>query len=230
MESRNARVADPDTRLDVALIDAGGANLGSVRYALERLGVVPRIVRHGDELRGASRVILPGVGAAPPAMRLLRERGFVATLQRMEIPLLGICLGMQLLYEGSEEGDVDCLGLLPGRVVRLQPRDGLRIPHMGWNALEGRTVSPLLLGIPASGCAYFVHGYAAPVTTDCVATTTHGQRFAAVVQRGNCSGVQFHPERSAALGEQLLLNFLRWQPCVGADFGRDNLQARSVLA
>lgn len=216
--------------MDVALIDAGGANLGSVRYALERLGAVPRIVRDGDELRGAARVILPGVGAAGPAMRLLHERGFVAVLQSMQTPLLGICLGMQLLFDRSEEGNAECLGLLPGRVVRLQGRQGLRIPHMGWNALEPRTDSPLLLGIPLGAYAYFVHGYAAPVTRDCVATSSHGQRFAAVVQRDHCCGVQFHPERSGGLGAQLLRNFLRWEPSAKTMAVQDGLQSRSVAA
>ncbi len=217
-------------RMDVVLIDAGGANLGSVRYALERLGTVPRIVRDGDELRGAARVILPGVGAAAPAMRLLHERGFVPALQRMQAPLLGICLGMQLLYERSEEGDVDCLGLLPGRIARLQAREGLRIPHMGWNTLEPLAASPLLFGIPAGAGAYFVHGFAAPVTTDCVATCSHGQRFAAVVQRGHCCGVQFHPERSAGHGAQLLHNFLRWQPAAGDGTVQTCIQSRPVAA
>ena len=229
MACSSARDTDGDAR-DVALIDAGGANLGSVRYALERLGAVPRIVRDGDELRGAGRVILPGVGAAGPAMRLLHERGFVTTLQRMQRPLLGICLGMQLLFDRSDEGDVDCLGLLPGRVVRLRAGEGLRIPHMGWNALEPRTDSPLLFGISADASAYFVHGYAAPVTTDCVATCSHGQQFAAVVQRGHCCGVQFHPERSAGLGARLLHNFLRWQPSAGDRRIQSSIQSQSVAA
>ena len=216
--------------MDVALIDAGGANLGSVRYALERLGAVPRIVRDGDELRGAARVILPGVGAAGPAMRLLHERGFAATLQRMQTPLLGICLGMQLLFERSEEGDVECLSLLPGRVVRLQAGEGLRIPHTGWNALDPQMDSLLLRGIPTGAYVYFVHGYAAPVTSDCVASCSHGQRFAAVVQRGHCCGVQFHPERSAGVGAQLLRNFLVWQPPADSVRSQADARPRAVAA
>ena len=198
---------------DVALIDAGGANLGSVRYALERLGVVARIVRDPDGLRGAGRVILPGVGAAPLAMALLRERGLDDALRALQVPLLGVCLGMQLLFDASEEGDVACLGLLPGRVRKLQPGPGIRVPHMGWNTLE-TTLEPtrevsLLEGIPAGAQAYFVHGYAAPASDDCAATCDHGQRFAAVVQRGRICGAQFHPERSATVGARLLGNFLR---------------------
>jgi imidazole glycerol-phosphate synthase subunit HisH len=194
---------------DVALIDAGGANLGSVRYALERLGATARTVRDADGLRGAQQVILPGVGAAPPAMELLRERGLDDALRALQIPLLGVCLGMQLLFDASEEGDVACLGLLPGRVRKLDPSPGIRVPHMGWNVLEPANATSLLDGIDAGAQAYFVHGYAVPPGDDCIATCDHGQRFAAVVQRGNVCGVQFHPERSAAVGAQLLGNFLR---------------------
>ena len=194
----------------LALIDAGGANLGSVRYALERLGVQARIVRDADGLGDAERIILPGVGAAAPAMALLHERGLVEPLRTTRLPLLGICLGMQLLFEGSDEGDVSCLELLPGRVRKLASGPGVRVPHMGWNTLEPMTASPLLAGVDAGASAYFVHSYAAPVTEDCIAASTHGERFAAMVQRGNVAGAQFHPERSAAVGARLLSNFLHW--------------------
>jgi glutamine amidotransferase len=194
----------------VALIDAGGANLGSVRYALERLGVTARIVRDGDGLRDAARVILPGVGAAPQAMRLLRERGLDTALRTSQVPLLGICLGMQLLFDASEEGDVACLGLLPGCVIKLRPGPGTRVPHMGWNTLRPTRDAPLLDGIPTGAQAYFVHGYAvSPAGDDCIASCDHGSGFAAVVQRGHVCGAQFHPERSAAVGARLLANFLR---------------------
>lgn len=196
----------------LALIDAGGANLGSVRYALERLGVDARVVRDADDLRGAQRVILPGVGAAAPAMALLRERGLDTALRNLDVPLLGICLGMQLLFDASEEGDVECLGLLSGNVFRLQGDASLRVPHMGWNTLENLRDSALLHDIDVPAYAYFVHGYAAPVTEDCIATCTHGEAFAACVQRGRVAGMQFHPERSADLGSTLLANFLRWNP------------------
>ena len=193
----------------VAVIDAGGANFGSVCYALERLGVQPRIVRDADGLRDASKIILPGVGAAAQAMRLLRERGFGDVLSTLAVPLLGICLGMQLLFESSEEGDVSCLGLLPGRVRKLQAGAGLRVPHMGWNALRTERASTLLDGAEAAN-TYFVHSYAAPVTDACIASCTHGATFAAVVQQGNVVGMQFHPERSGVAGARLLSNFLQW--------------------
>lgn len=194
----------------VALIDAGGANLGSVRYALERLGVEARIVRDADGLRDAERIILPGVGAAAPAMALLRERGLVEALRTTRLPLLGICLGMQLLFESSDEGDVECLGLLSGRIRKLSATPGMRVPHMGWNTLQFRVASPLLAGVAADASAYYVHSYAAPVTDDCIAACTHGEPFAAMVQRRNVAGAQFHPERSAAVGARLLSNFLQW--------------------
>ena len=198
--------------MDVAVIDAGGANFGSVCYALERLGARPRIVRDADALAGAPRVLLPGVGAAGPAMSLLRERGFAEVLPVLPVPLLGICLGMQLLFEASDEGDVACLGVLPGRVRKLAGGPGLRVPHMGWNTLEPVAASPLLAGIERDAHAYFVHGYAVPVTGDCIAACTHGERFAAMVARGRIAGAQFHPERSSATGARLLANFLKWDP------------------
>lgn len=196
----------------VALIDAGGANLGSVRDALDRLGAQVDVVRDGDGLRGAGRVILPGVGAAEPGMSLLRERGFVEILRTSKQPLLGVCLGMQLLFDGSEEGDVECLGLVPGRIFRLQEAPGVRVPHMGWNSLQRMQGSPLLAGIDDAASVYFVHSYAAPVTADCIAGCAHGRPFAAIVQRGHVCGAQFHPERSGAIGARLLSNFLAWSP------------------
>lgn len=193
----------------VAVVDSGGANIGSVCYAFERLGVEARLTADPDTIRRADRVVLPGVGAAAAAMRTLADHGLVDVLRVLDRPLLGICLGMQLLFERSEEGDVACLGLLPGVVRRMPPSEGVRVPHMGWNRLMQRGPSPLLQGLRDGAQAYFVHSYAAPVTADCIAATTHGQPFAAMVQRGSVAGAQFHPERSAATGARILENFLR---------------------
>ena len=195
--------------MKVVLVDSGGANLGSVRYALERLGVAPVVSGDPAVITAADRVILPGVGAAAPGMARLRELDLVPTLRALDKPLLGICLGMQLLFEASDEGDVECLGLLPGRVRRMQPAAGLRVPHMGWNRLKPRGDSPLLDGIPDGAQVYFVHGYAAPVDANTIASSDHGETFAAVVQRGKVAGAQFHPERSAAFGARLLANFIQ---------------------
>lgn len=195
----------------VAIVDAGGANFASVRHAFERLGAQAAMARDADELRGAARIVLPGVGTAAPAMALLRQRGFDRALCAAQVPLLGICLGMQLLFSASAEGEVATLGLLDGRVEALPPAPGVRVPHMGWNAVLPVRPSPLFDGIPAGAQMYFVHGFAARPGGDCVAETLHGAAFAAAVQRGTTFGVQFHPERSAGAGARLLGNFLRIQ-------------------
>jgi len=193
---------------DVLLVDSGGANIGSMLYALERLGARARLSADPAEIAAAERLILPGVGAARPAMALLRERGLVEVIRRLTQPLLGICLGMQLLFDSSEEGDVECLGLIPGRVRALRPSPGIRVPHMGWNGLEKSGDDALLAGIADGARAYFVHGYAVPANDFTLATSTHGDAFAAVVRRGNFHGAQFHPERSSDVGARLLSNFL----------------------
>lgn len=194
--------------MQVALVDAGGANIGSVLFALQRLGVEATLTADAEVIRAADRVILPGVSTAAMVMGRLRELDLVDTLRTLERPLLGVCVGMQLLYESSEEGEVQCLGLLPGRVAKLKHSAAIRVPHMGWNTLQPRRATALVEGIGPRDQAYFVHSYAAPVTEDCVLATDHGQRFAAVVQRGRVAGAQFHPERSASVGARLLRNFL----------------------
>ncbi|HEY0660557.1 MAG TPA: imidazole glycerol phosphate synthase subunit HisH [Lysobacter sp.] len=198
--------------MQVVLVDSGGANIGSVRYALERLGVVAELSGDADTIARAERVILPGVGAAPTAMARLRELDLVEVLRGLRQPLLGVCLGMQLLFESSEEGGVDCLGLIPGRIRKMHGGDGVRIPHMGWNGLQMRRDDALLHDIEEGAQAYFVHSYAAPVTAATLASCTHGDEFAAVVRHANCYGAQFHPERSAAVGARLLENFLQGEP------------------
>jgi len=196
----------------VGLIDAGGANLGSVCYALERLGADICMIRSPNELKGIDRLILPGVGAAAEGMQRLRNQGLEIALRNNNLPLLGICLGMQLLFDYCEEDNTPGLGLLPGKVQRLSVQEGIRVPHMGWNTLNIVRNSPLLAGILPGSYAYFVHSYAAPVTDDTVATCQHGSTiFAAAVQRNHLWGAQFHPERSASIGATLLQNFLRFK-------------------
>ena len=197
---------------DVAIIDNGGANIASLRYALERLGASSHLTADPGELRQAPRVILPGVGAAADAMARLRALGLVDLLPQLTQPVLGICLGMQLLFASSEEGedgvDTECLGLIDERVARFPDRAGFPVPHMGWNQLRLAAPSPLFDGIADGDYVYFVHSYAAPIGPWTLAATDYGAEFSAAVRRGNFHGVQFHPERSAAAGSRVLANFL----------------------
>jgi len=191
----------------IAVVNSGGANIASVLHALGRLGAEPSFTADAAEIRRAERVILPGVGAAGHAMDVLRGHGLVEAIRALTQPVLGICLGMQLLFESSAEDDADLLGLIPARLARLPDRPGLRVPHMGWNAIATTSADPLTSGLDGNWF-YFVHSYAAPTGDWTLATSRHGQEFSAVVRRGNFSGAQFHPERSAAAGARLLRNFL----------------------
>lgn len=193
---------------DLVIIDSGGANIASLVYALERLGCAAHVSAEPDEIRAAARVILPGVGAAADAMTRLARHGLLDVIPRLTQPLLGICLGMQLLYERSAEGDTACLGVLPGAARRFSPGPGRPVPHMGWNSLQGLADHPLLAGLAEGDYAYFVHSYALPVGPDTLARCDYGGDFSAVAGRGNFLATQFHPERSARVGARLLANFL----------------------
>ena len=192
----------------VAIVDSGGANIASLRHAFERLGVAARLTCDPLEIRAAPRVILPGVGAAGDAMRRLATLGLAEILPTLTQPVLGICLGMQLLYEASAEDDARCLGIVPGRVEQLVSAPGRPVPHMGWNRLRMSGGSELLAGIADGEHVYFVHSFAAAPGPAVLATCDYGTEFAAVIQRGNFYGTQFHPERSAGAGRRLLANFL----------------------
>jgi glutamine amidotransferase len=259
----------------VVVVDSGVANMGSVVAALERAGAAVTVSAEWEVIAAAPRVLLPGVGAAAAAMRELQRRGLVERLPSLRQPVLGICLGMQILFEASEEGQgstgelTACLKILPGVVRQMREAPGVRIPHMGWNALiplplsrsaaghgadvrraggqegtrardepgigEASTAPvpsrergwaeraspaipladttrmpthPLLAGLGPRDYAYFVHSFAAPVSELTLAACEHGERFSAIVGRGNFMGAQFHPERSAAVGARLLSNFL----------------------
>lgn len=192
----------------LAIIDSGGANIASVRYAIERLGVNAELTTDPERVRSATHVILPGVGAAADCMARLLSSQLVETIKQLRQPLLGVCVGMQLLFESSEEGDVECLGVLPGRVRRFPDRAGLPVPHMGWNQLQISRPTLLTQGIHAADHVYFVHSYAAPINDFTLASTEYGAPFSAAVQKENIYGVQFHPERSARVGAIILRNFL----------------------
>ncbi|MDR7418576.1 MAG: imidazole glycerol phosphate synthase subunit HisH [Armatimonadota bacterium] len=196
----------------VALIDYGAGNLRSASRALAAAGVDPIIVSQPAGLAATDTIVVPGVGAFAPAMRRLAAAGLVDAIQsaaQRGVPLVGICLGMQLLFDRSEEGEpVPGLSLLPGIVRRLP--ESVKVPHMGWNTLEPRGASPLFAGLPLRPFAYFVHSYIVrPADPACVAAETeYGTRFASIVHSGRIWGLQFHPEKSSAVGARLLRNLL----------------------
>ncbi|HTE40469.1 MAG TPA: imidazole glycerol phosphate synthase subunit HisH, partial [Steroidobacteraceae bacterium] len=161
-----------------------------------------------DQVRAATHVILPGVGTAADCMSRLERSKLIETIKSIKQPLLGICVGMQLLFDSSEEGDVKCLGLLPGRVQRFPNRAGLPVPHMGWNQLNVKRQTLLTQGLHPNDYVYFVHSFAAPIGDMTLASTDYGAPFSAAVQKDNIYGVQFHPERSARVGAIILRNFL----------------------
>ncbi len=192
----------------VVIVASGGANIASLQFALQRLGSASEVSADPGRIRAASHVILPGVGAAADAMARLRGSGLDALIPSLSQPVLGICLGMQILHESSAEGGTRCLGIIPGAAVRFPEAPGRPVPHMGWNTLEICGESPLLAGLAAADYAYFVHSYAVPVNQATVASCRYGDQFSACVAWGNFYGAQFHPERSARVGAQLLKNFL----------------------
>jgi glutamine amidotransferase len=192
----------------VAVVDSGGANISSVLHALRRMGVEPVFTADADIIRSAERVILPGVGAAGHAMQVLDGHGLVEVIRSLRQPVLGICLGMQLLFEASEEDDARLLGLIPAHLRRLSEEPGLRVPHMGWNAVREVRPDTLTDGLDGSWF-YFVHSYAAPVGEWTLSRCTHGRPFSAIVRQRNFRGAQFHPERSAGAGAELLQRFVR---------------------
>jgi len=195
--------------MQLAIVDSGGANIGSVIYALRRLGIEAGLTADVETISSASHVILPGVGAASTAMRKLQSNGLDRLIPNLTQPVLGICLGMQLMYESSDEGHVNCLGVFAGKAQAFVPDRQRRVPHMGWNQLEALShESPLLKDIEAGEYAYFVHSYALPVSIDTIASCHYGGKFAAMAQRKNFYAAQFHPERSAKVGAMLLKNFL----------------------
>jgi glutamine amidotransferase len=197
------------TARDPVIIAGCGANLASLRFALQRLGADVPVTEDPRRAERASHVILPGVGAAAPAMARLREMGFVDVVPKLEVPVLGICLGMQLLFAASDEADTPCLAVIDARVQLLARGTTLPVPQMGWNALRIVGESRLLEGIDDGAYAYFVHSYAAPPGGYTRAVADYGGPFSAVVEQRNFLGTQFHPERSARVGARILDNFLK---------------------
>ena len=192
--------------MKLAIVDLAYGNIGSIQLAFERFGVRPELTADPEEIRNADRVLLPGVGAAGYAMQRIDELGLREVLTSLEQPALGICLGMQLLFERSEEADTICLGIIPGTVRALEPEPDRPVPHMGWSRLEVRDPE---IGLKTGDYVYFANGYAADTGEATVASADYGREIPAVVRRGNWLGAQFHPERSSQAGAEFLKAFLR---------------------
>ncbi len=192
----------------VVLIDSGGANIASLQFALSRLGCQGVLSADAGFIRAAGHVILPGVGAAAAAMSRLREAGLDTLITSLSQPVLGICLGMQLMFDRSEESDTDCLGIMKGEAHLIPATPGRPVPHMGWNQVHAANDSPMLSGITSGAYFYFVHSYAIGKVPSMTATVNYEQPFTAIAEQDNFVATQFHPEKSGPAGAQLLKNFL----------------------
>lgn len=192
----------------ITIVNTGVANIASVLYALERLGKTAQVTQDAKEIAAASHVILPGVGTASASMINLQKADLENALRLLTQPVLGICLGMQLLYDYSTEGEARCLGILNGTVKRLNPEPALPVPHMGWNQVKKTRDSRLLEGLPDASHFYFVHSFRAPDGPEVAGVTDYAENIPAVIEYKNWFGAQFHPERSGEAGEKVLRNFL----------------------
>lgn len=192
----------------IAIIDSGGANIASLLFAFERLGERAELTTSADVIRSADRVLLPGVGAAKDAMQRLRDARLVDVIRSLRQPVLGICLGMQLLFDGSEEENVECLGIVPGTAALLASTPEFPVPNMGWCATSLLAPHPMFRNIEDQSFFYYLHSYALPVSEFTLATASHAEAFSAIVERDNFFATQFHPERSSSAGAQLLRNFI----------------------
>lgn len=192
----------------IAIVDYKMGNLRSVENALKRLGAEFTVTSDAAVIRSANRVLMPGVGNAAEAMENLRKAELVDVIRSLRRPVLGICVGMQVMCRHSEEGDVDCLNLFDAHVKRFSPSADLKVPHMGWNTI-GNLESKLFKGIDGGEYVYFVHSYYPELCPDTIATSRHGVMFSAALKYENFYGTQFHPEKSGDVGERIIENFLR---------------------
>ncbi len=192
----------------IAVIDYDTGNLRSVANALGRLGAEFCVTDDHATILAADRVLLPGVGEAQSAMTKLHERGLVEVVKSLTQPVLGICIGVQLMCQYSEEGDTQCMGIFDSSVRKFSSDSGLKVPHMGWNSIENLR-SPLFEGIDEGSYIYYVHSFAPTLSEQAIATTTYGLQYSAALNRDNFYGTQFHPEKSGEVGEKILSNFLR---------------------
>ena len=197
----------------IVIIDSGGANITSVISAFERMDVETVFTKSPDIIRNADKLILPGVGAAKDAMARLEKSQLVDVIRNLQQPVLGICLGMQLLFESSEEGFVDTLNVVRGKVKRFTEHENMTIPHMGWNNVQKLGDHPLTHNIEQHSYFYFVHSYHATMTDNTIGSCHYGEDFTAITANKNFMGCQFHPERSGSAGQKILKNFLDLKPC-----------------
>ena len=197
--------------MKVAIIKYNSGNVQSVLYALERLGADAELTDDPAKIRAADKVIFPGQGEASTAMTYLKTRKLDSLIKDLKQPFLGVCLGLQLLCEHTEENDTECLGVFPVKVKRFIPENSqeFKVPHVGWNELENLTADPLLHGLPANPFVYYVHSFYAELSEYTIATTHYIHDFSAILHRDNFWAIQAHPEKSSTVGEKLLENFLR---------------------
>ncbi|WP_447642238.1 MULTISPECIES: imidazole glycerol phosphate synthase subunit HisH [Chitinophagaceae] len=192
-------------RLVIVKYNAG--NIQSVLYALERIGVSAEVTDNPELLQAADKVIFPGVGEASSSMKYLKERGLDKVISDLKQPVLGICFGMQLMCAHSEEGDTECLGLFDEEIRKFPAVRGVKVPQIGWNQIQNLQ-SPLFDGIEENAFCYFVHSYYAAIGTHTIGTTEYGIQYSSALHKNNFWGVQYHPEKSAAVGERILKNFI----------------------
>lgn len=197
--------------MNLAIVKYNAGNIQSVLFALERLGVQAKVTDDFTELQQADKVIFPGVGEARSAMNSLQEKGLDAVIKNLKQPVLGICVGMQLLFDYSEESDTTCLGIIPAKVKLFKPQSAegnFKVPQIGWNEIYNLK-SPLFKDVAERSYVYYVHSYYAEMNPYCIATSDYTVEYCGAVQKDNFYGVQFHAEKSAKVGEQILANFLK---------------------
>ncbi len=204
MQTKKSKIIDQK----IVIIDYGAGNVFSVKNALNSIGMEAIVSDRADEINSADKVIFPGVGAAGKAMEELDNRSLTKVIQSLKQPVLGVCLGMQLLLDYSEEGNTNCLGIIPGEVKKFDPFSGLRVPHMGWNRVCYSDKHPLFHGLTGNEWMYFVHSYYVGDHPNAIGITEYQNSFTSVIEKDNFTGVQFHPEKSADSGLRLLQNFI----------------------